>query len=52
MEKYLRFENHAKIDDAYVASRLRRQYPQTVATDEDVDGLIKFLANSIPSSLT
>ena len=50
-KNYLKFEDHAKIDDAYTSLRgyavnIRKPY----VTDDD--SLVKFLANSIPSSLT
>src|SRR5919109_1899572 len=53
--KYLKFEEQAKIDDAYTSLRgyavnIRKPYP----TDEGVDSLIKFLAKFNPkvSSVT
>ena len=48
-KKYLKFEDQAKIDDAYTSLRgyavnIRKPYP----TDEGVDSLIKFLAKFNP----
>jgi hypothetical protein len=47
--KYLKFDDPAKIDDAYTSLRgyavnIRKPYP----TDEGVDSLIKFLAKFNP----
>ncbi len=49
LKKYLKFEEQAKIDDAYTSLRgyaldIRKPYP----TDEGVDSLIKFLAKFNP----
>src|SRR6266850_2223091 len=49
LKKYLKFEDQAKIDDAYTSLRgyavnIRKPYP----TDEGVDSLIKFLAKFNP----
>jgi NitT/TauT family transport system substrate-binding protein len=49
LAKYLKFEEQAKIDDAYTSLRgyavaIRKPYP----TDEGVDSLIKFLAKFNP----
>jgi NitT/TauT family transport system substrate-binding protein len=49
LKKYLKFEEQAKIDDAYASLRgyavnIRKLYP----TDEGVDSLIKFLAKFNP----
>jgi hypothetical protein len=49
LAKYLKFEEQAKIDDAYTslhsyAVAIRKPYP----TDEGVDSLIKFLAKFNP----
>jgi len=49
LRKYLKFEEQAKIDDAYASLRgyaldIRKPYP----TDEGVDSLIKFLAKFNP----
>ena len=49
LKKYLKFEDQAKIDDAYTSLRgyavnIRKPYP----TDEGVDSLIRFLAKFNP----